>query len=210
MAIDDLLDEHEQSERVLDWLRRNGAGLIGGVVVGLGLIGGWQWWQKQLDAQQLRSSDQYHAVVKQLEAKDIKQAKRLSGELEGSAYAPLAALDIAKQQVDAGKRDDAIATLRGVATSDAGLQQIARQRLARLLLDAGKGQEALTTLGAADDAASLEARGDAQLALGHRDEARKAYHQALSKLDVAAPQRRLLEFKLADIGGTPARPETRP
>ena len=33
MAIDDLLDEHEQSERVRSWLRNNGAGLLGGVAL---------------------------------------------------------------------------------------------------------------------------------------------------------------------------------
>ena len=30
MAIDDLLDEHEQSERVRTWLRKNGLSIIGG------------------------------------------------------------------------------------------------------------------------------------------------------------------------------------
>ena len=40
MAIDDLLDEHEQSERVRTWLRQNGAGIFGGVVLALAVIGG--------------------------------------------------------------------------------------------------------------------------------------------------------------------------
>ena len=47
MAIDDLLDEHEQSERVRSWLRSNAAGLIGGVGLGLAGIAGWHWWQGQ-------------------------------------------------------------------------------------------------------------------------------------------------------------------
>ena len=47
MAIDDLLNEHEQSERVRSWLQKNALGLIGGVALGLGLIAGWQWWQKR-------------------------------------------------------------------------------------------------------------------------------------------------------------------
>lgn len=44
MAIDDLLDEHEQGERVRTWLRDNAAGLIGGLALGLLLIWGWRWW----------------------------------------------------------------------------------------------------------------------------------------------------------------------
>ena len=43
MAIDDLLDEHEQSERVRSWLRKNGASIIGGVAIAIGAIAGWQW-----------------------------------------------------------------------------------------------------------------------------------------------------------------------
>ena len=38
MAIDDLLNEHEQSERVRGWIRSNAIGIIGGVVLGLGAI----------------------------------------------------------------------------------------------------------------------------------------------------------------------------
>ena len=57
MAIDDPLDEHEQSERVLLWLRENGAGLIGGIVLGLAAIGGWKWWQQQQSQQQLARAD---------------------------------------------------------------------------------------------------------------------------------------------------------
>ncbi len=40
MALDDLLDEHEQSERVRDWLRQNALGMITGVALGLGAIVG--------------------------------------------------------------------------------------------------------------------------------------------------------------------------
>lgn len=40
MAIDDLLDEHEQSERVRNWLKNNGAGMIGGIALGLAVIFG--------------------------------------------------------------------------------------------------------------------------------------------------------------------------
>ena len=56
MAIDDLLDEHEQSEKVRTWLQKNALGLIGGVALGLGLIGGWQWWQKRTQEQGFAAS----------------------------------------------------------------------------------------------------------------------------------------------------------
>ena len=62
MAIDDLLDEHEQSERVRSWLRNNGSGLLGGVALGLAVILGWQWWQHGKDQHRLDASSAYQAL----------------------------------------------------------------------------------------------------------------------------------------------------
>lgn len=209
MALDDLLDEHEQSERVLDWLRRNGAGLVGGVVIGLALIIGWQWWGKHQTSERMRAGDAYQAMLQDLQAGKLKEAQAGMGNLKGTPYATLAALDLAKAQLDGNQRDAAIATLRAAKADSPGLQSVLDQRLARLLIDAGKADEALRVLGDADDPASLEARGDAQLKLGKRDAARESYRQALARLDVAAPLRRLLELKLTDVGGAPAKPEAR-
>ncbi len=55
----------------------------------------------------------------------------------------------------------------------------------------------------------LQTRGDAQFALGHRDDARAAYAQALIHMDVGAPQRRLVELKLSEVGGSTAKPEAK-
>jgi len=67
MAIDDVLDEHEQSERVRTWLRQNGAGILGGVVLALALIGGWQWWQKQQLGKLAEANSRYEAVSRSLQ-----------------------------------------------------------------------------------------------------------------------------------------------
>jgi predicted negative regulator of RcsB-dependent stress response len=212
MAIDDLLDEHEQSERVRSWLRQNGAGLIGGVVLGLAAIAGWQWWQQQQQVAHQAASQRFQAALKAIESNDLKKAEPVVAELgkDGAAYATLASLQLAKAQVDAGQRDAAIATLRAIKTDDAALSEVVQSRLARLLTDAGKPAEALKVLGDSPQAAAaLEARADAYTALGKREEARAAYTQALAKLDVGAPQRRLVELKLTEVGGSPARTEGR-
>ena len=54
-----------------------------------------------------------------------------------------------------------------------------------------------------------QASADAFAALGKHEEARTAYAQALAKIDVGAPQRRLVELKLTEVGGSPARTEGR-
>lgn len=205
MAIDELLDEHEQGERVRSWLRSNGGGLIGGVLLGLAAVGGWQWWQKHQHQQQAQAGERYQAALKALEGKDPTKAKPQVAALQGTAYGELAALALAKAQADSGQRDAAIATLRA-ARSDKGsaLDAVVEQRLARLLIDAGKPQDALALLADASGGGALEARGDAELAAGKRDAARESYRKALAATDVGSPQRRLLELKLSDVGGVAA------
>ena len=207
MAIDDLLDEHEQSERVRTWLRNNGAGLIGGIVLGLAVIFGWQWWQKrQLQQAQLAYTG-YDKAVQALAGNDLTKAQADVAAIgkDGGAYAELAALRLARAQVEAKQIDAAIATLRSIK-ADASLQALVNQRLARLLIETGKADDALKQLGDAQDPASLVIRGDAQLAAGKQEQAREAYLKALTSMDVAAPERRLVEIKLTHVGGTPPKP----
>jgi len=203
MALDELLDEHEQGERVRNWLRQNSFGLIGGLALGLALIGGGRWWMQEAHEKRLALGESYAAVVADLQAGDADQAKERTAALAGTAYAPLAALDLAKVQVDAGAKDDAIATLRGAGAEEPALTDVIEHRLARLLIDADKPGEALALLADAQDASALETRGDARYAMGEIDQAREDYEQALRKLDPAAPQRRLLELKLTQTGGSP-------
>lgn len=206
MAIDDILDEHEQSERVLEWLRRNGAGLFGGVLLGLAAIGGWKFWEQRQQQQQYELADQYQAAVDAIEASDEQVASKVDA-LGTSVYASLARLQLAAAQADAGQRDAAIATLKAVAAAEPAIASIVDQRLARLLIDAEQPEAALELVADSDAPMALEIRGDAHYALGDREAARTSYTQALAKLDIGSPQRRLLELKLTEVGGIPATTE---
>lgn len=206
MAIDDLLDEHEQSERVLQWLRNNGAGLIGGVALGFAAIGGWKWWEHQQQQGKLEEADRYSAAVEAIEAKDPRAAE-LTGALQPGMLAVLAGLELAQSQVEAGDAEAAMATLQRISTADPALADIVSQRLARLQIDAGQAESALALMAHAESAAALEIRGDAEFALGKLDAARTSYEQALAKMDVGSPLRRMLELKLTEVGGTPPQAE---
>jgi predicted negative regulator of RcsB-dependent stress response len=204
MAIDDLLDEHEQSERVRSWLRKNGVSILAGVAIAIGGIWGWKEWQTRHSNSLAGANVQYQVVLKSLEDKDLEQAAKGVKALESgkaNIYADLAALQLAKAQVDAGKNDDALATLRAIK-ADPEFKPVIEQRVARLLVATGKTEDAIKQLGTATDSTSLEIHGDALMAQGKRDAAREQYEKALKTLDVAAPQRRLLETKLTDAGGT--------
>ena len=211
MALDDLLDEHEQSERVRSWVRSNALGLIGGVALGLGAIAGWQWWQGQQLQRGMAVNGRYAEVVANYEAGRLPADKgRAALEQIGKGnptLGTLAALQLAKAQAEAGKRDDAIATLRNLRDVDADLRPVVRQRLARLLIDGGKAKEALPLLDDERNASMLDVRGDAQFALGDRAKAQESYRKALALVDVGDPQHRLLTLKLIEAGGTPPHTE---
>ena len=198
MAIDDLLDEHEQGERVRSWLRSNALVLLVGVALGIAAIYGWRWWGERRVQQDQQAHAAYEAAIKQAEAGADNAGAALKG--QQGTYATLAALRVAKAQVDAGKNEDAIATLRGIQ-ADPALAAVVQQRLAQLLAATGKPDEALKLLEGQADGAALELRGDALAVAGKRDHARDEYAKALAALDVASPARRRVELKLQDAGG---------
>ena len=203
MALNDPLDEHEQSERVLAWLRQNGMGLVLGIVLGLAAIGGWKWWQQHQHSQLLADADRYQAAVSAIEKGEPDVEARM-GQLQNGLYADLAGLELAARQVRAGENDAAIKTMRAMDVTDPAMADLVKQRLARLLVEAGNAKEALALLEGSESAMALEVRGDAQYALGESDQARATYDEALTKMDVASPRRKLLELKLIEVGGTPA------
>jgi predicted negative regulator of RcsB-dependent stress response len=210
MAVDDLLDEHEQGERVREWIRHNAIGVIGGIAVALAVVYGYGKWQDHLQAERIVRGDTYAAINERIAAGDLDQARTLAdgAGLDDGVYGALVALDLAAAQVKAGDSEAAIKTLSGIGEIDPALAPVVARRLAVLQVDVGRPEEALATLGDAADAGSLEVRGDAEHAAGRMEAARDAYAAALAILDPAAvPQRQLLEIKLMDAGGTPVQTE---
>lgn len=212
MAIDDdLLNEHEQSERVRNWVRSNAMGILGGIAVGLALIVGWQWWQGRQLQGQMALNERFDQTVRLYASGALPDAKGKAAVQSLAAGNPtlgtLAALQLARAQVDADRTEEAIATLRGLDKVDPDLQPVVKERLARLLIDTGKAKDALALLDDERNPAMLDVRGDAQFLLGDRAKAREAYLKALALVDVGDPQHRLLTMKLIEAGGRPPHTE---
>jgi predicted negative regulator of RcsB-dependent stress response len=218
MAIDDQ-EEYEQGEQVRDWLRSNGGSVIGGIAVGVMLIAGWQWWQAKQEQNAQKAAATYAALSNTVrdngdEKRIAAIAATLSTDYAKTPYATLAALRIAGHRMDQGDAKGALAELDAVGTiSDPALAMIVRLRAGRLLVILGRPAEALSRIEPASDPvyASIadEIRGDAERALGHADAARKAYINAIQHMPEGAPNREILEMKLADVGGVAPKPEAK-
>jgi predicted negative regulator of RcsB-dependent stress response len=218
MALDDQ-EQYEQGEQVRIWLRNNGSSVIGGIAVGLALIAGWQWWQRKQEMHGQEAAMAYARLTDAIsdngdDKKIAALARTVQTEYAKSAYAVLAALRVAAQQMDHNDAKAAVATLDAApATSDPGLATLVRLRAARALLVLGKPADALARAQpiTGDDYAGAvgELRGDAEVALGRIDAARQDYIAALRALPEGAPNREMLEMKLADIGGVAPKPEAK-
>lgn len=203
MAMDELLNEHEQGERVRSWLQRNAGSLIGGVAVGIAIIWGWQWWGDRQHGAQMHEAQQYEALLSDANSDPVKLAAGVTRFKADSMYGALARMQLAKAQVDAGKPQDALATLRAIHASDSGLSDVIDVRIGRLLVDTGKPADAIALLGKATSPGALEVVGDAQAKQGQAQAAQATYKHALTTLEVGSPERMIVELKLADVGGAP-------
>lgn len=190
------LEEQEQLDELKTWWKMYG-NLVTGILVAVALaVAGWQgwnWWQRQ---QAVKASTVYSSLQTAAMQRDAKRARELAGELidkySVTAYAGMGALLAAKIQVDAGDAQNARVQLAWAAENakDPGLRDLARLRLATVMLDAKAYDDAMKQLAAEPGATFAprfaELRGDVFAAQGKSAEARNAYDTALAKFDALA------------------------
>lgn len=203
--------EEEQLAQIKDWWQRNGKPLVLGAVIALVLVFGWQFWQKHQINQAQRASVVYQqllgAALESGEA-DAAEVSRLGNLLKkdfaGTHYAQYGSLFVAKVAVESGRLDEAASELRAIVDkpADKTLDELARQRLARVLAAQGKADEAIKLLDGKVDAAFVasreELRGDLLVQLGRNDEAHAAYSKAKESLSQDAAIGGL-QMKLDDL-----------
>lgn len=212
-------NEHEQGEAVKKWLRENGGAILMGLVIAVGGLFGFRQWQGWEENQRQRASAEFEVMSELLADDQLDSAmanyQTLRDDFPDSPYASLAALQMARARLEAGQADLAVNLLRYVADNGTprAIRMVGRERLARVLLDQGKPQEAMALLEAQTDVTGFEAvfaevRGDIHAALGQNEEAITSYQAALDALEAGVGDRNYLELKLRSLGGMPAKPET--
>lgn len=188
--------EEEQIARIKEWWQQNGKPLLAGGALAIVIVFGWQAWQQHQAKQSQASSMLYQQLLETTVLPsgqvDAQQVASLLAELKkvnaNNAYTQYGQLLAAKVAVDNNRLDDAAVELNAILQKPANptLQELARQRLARVLLAQEKAQQALQLLEAevqpAFAATREELRGDALVVLERPAEARQAYLQAQQAL----------------------------
>lgn len=205
-------EDEAQLDQLRRWWRENWMALAGGLALGLGGIFGWEAWQDFQTGKAEQASQIYEDMKKSL-ADKTDQAARLGRTLmkdyAGTPYAAQAALLLAQRAAGEFDWGPAEERLNWVIrhSDDPGLQKIARLRLARVLWQQNKPDDALKLLDVKDDDAfaSLyqELRGDIKLSQNDRDAARTAYEKAMA-LGPQPASREYLQRKLDDLGAEKA------
>ena len=150
MAYD--LEEQESIDQMKAWWDRWGTPVTSVVCVCcLAFAGwnGWNWWQRN---QAAKASQIYAALQNAVATHDLKNVQSLSAglisEYSSTLYAPLAAFASAQSASDAGDLADAKAKLNWVIEKSGRPEYdtVARVRLAGVLFDEGKLDEAAAGL----------------------------------------------------------------
>ena len=209
MAVYDL-EEQEKLDDLKAWWARWGntvATVLMVACIAAAAVQGWRWWTAR---QAEEAAVLFNAVTQAARANDIAKARDATGQLAdkytGTGYAPRAAFLLAKMQYDAGDAAAARAQLQWVVdrADEQELKEIARYRLAELMLDDKQYDEALKMLDAKHDDAFAglyaDLRGDAHAAAGRKTEARAAYQEALTKFDAKSQYRNYVQVKLESLG----------
>ncbi len=198
--------QDDETEKLKQWWKRNGTGIVAGIVIGIGGVSGIQGWRIYQDYQTGQASMYYEqmlvAVAKEDNETVVRAADTLVASHSETGYADIARLMLARLAADAGNHSQTEAALENllVITKDPAMAHTARIRLAVLALQAGKPDriKALAAEGQNEGFASQyqELLGDALAEVGDWGKAQQAYQTALATMASDSPAGQLLNAKL--------------
>lgn len=208
MALD--LEEQEQVDALKAWWKANGSKVIAGVVVFVVGVAGFRIWTGYQHKQTSEAGAVFQKLAQEFAGGDTKKIRTVAGELidkyPRTVYAVDAALLAAKVNFESGDLKSAKAQLQWVIdhARDTQSQDLARLRLAGVLLDEKAYDESLKLLNAKHDVAFdvlySDLKGDVLAVQGKAGEARAAYQAALDKTPKDNAARALIEMKLDALG----------
>jgi predicted negative regulator of RcsB-dependent stress response len=160
--------------------------------------------------QSLAAVTLYEQLVQAERANEHKKVRDIAVQITDkyarTPYAAMAALSAARASFESGDLAGSKTQLQWVIDNarEDELRDVARLRLAGVLLDEKKYDEALALVNAGHSPAFsglyADLKGDILLAQGKPGEARGAYQQALDKSDARSPYRPMIQAKLDALG----------
>lgn len=199
-------NENEQTDALRSFFANNGKALAIGVVIGIAALGGWRYWSSHQDDTAKTVSAQYQQLTSAMQAskpETLEAVNRFASE-NSNTYGALAAMDLAKQYVDAGQLDKAATLLQNGLkdTKDANLQAVINLRLARIQLQQNQADAALKTLdGVKGDgwtAIVADIRGEALLTKGDKQGARDAWSKGVES-DASPALKQMMQMKMNNL-----------
>lgn len=207
--MDAYVSEQEQVEQIRRWWKDNGRALLIGLALGIGGLAAYRYWDATQTTMAESASQNYELLIAMAGAQKLDDAMQAGHTIiesyPGSVYAKLSSLLIAKIAVEKNDYTQAKAELQRLLDSDGHgeLANIARERLARLLLAEGKHDDAHKLLEAvpvvAGEGASAELRADVAAARGDLNAARAKYLEALAAADKLGLDRESIQLKLDNL-----------
>jgi predicted negative regulator of RcsB-dependent stress response len=206
------LEEQEQLAELKAWWNRHGNAIVGVVLACALALAGWQGWRWYEQSQARQASVLYEELTKAVQAGDAKAMRDAGGALienyKRTLYASMGALVSARFYFDRNDLKSAKAQLHWVIDNSPSpdFPDLARLRLAAVLLDEKAYDEALKLLDA-PHAAAYEAqyaalRGDVLVAKNQAAEARAAYKLALERAgSEEGAFRESVRMRLEALGG---------
>ncbi|CAN0051190.1 unnamed protein product [Phaeothamnion confervicola] len=206
------LEEQEQLAQLKSWWETYGNMVVTALVLAALVLTGWQGWRYWQDRQAAEASNLYESLAKSMQGNEPKAVRDATGELlekyPGTLYAPMGALTAARYFFDKGDLKGAKAQLQWVVDK-AGqdeFRDVARLRLANVLLDEKSFDEALKALdakhGDAFAAQFAALKGDILVAKGQAADAKAAYKVALEKAGAkGAGLKESVQMRLDALGG---------
>lgn len=205
------LDEQERLDELKAWWKRWGNLAMIGLAVLIAAAAGWRYWQNRTVTHSLEAAAVYDQLARSAAANEVKAAREAGAMLidkyADTAYAPRAALLLAKLNVGAKDAKSAQAQLEWAAShsKEPAIRDLARLRLAAVQLDQKQYEAALKTLAARHSDAFGprfdDLKGDVLVAQNKPADARKAYQAALGRMSADNPYRNVVELKLDGVGG---------
>lgn len=202
----DYLSDEEQVDRIKNWWSENGTFLIVMLVLAIGGVIGWRYYDDYRLAQSEAASDSYRAFIEARQAgnENLSLVRDTESAHSGTAYEVFVLLYQARDASEIEDWDYAADLLaRSIEIADQEvLKDLARVRLARINYQLDQLDEALALLGtvlsAGFESTVAEFTGDIHLRRGDRSLALEAYNAALDSASDGTSVS-MIELKLASI-----------